>query len=256
MSSLNPIKATDLEDLAPRLQSVRRFIAQAAADAGRSPSSVKLLAVSKTFSPERIQAAHAAGQRAFGENYVQEAQSKITALASLRAELEWHFIGLIQRNKTAFIATHFDWVHTVDRLSIAERLSNQRPASLPPLNVCIQVNISREPQKNGVTPEALGSLAQAVAALPRLRLRGLMALPKPLVQKSAPLMTQPDAQNEIQEVQCLPYREMYRLYCSLQEQALELDTLSLGTSADFKAAVLEGSTMVRVGSAIFGNRAN
>lgn len=247
----------DPAQLSHQLHSVQQRIAQATVGAGRHVASVKLLAVSKTFSAATVQAAYAVGQKAFGENYVQEARAKMAALDALRAELEWHFIGAIQNNKTAFIAQHFDWVHTVDRLSTAERLSAQRPDHLPALNICLQVNISREPQKNGVAPEKLEALAQAVVALPRLCLRGLMALPKaPTIQSVPSLMSSLEAhQNNDEKTQRFSYREMYSLYGILRAQGLALDTLSLGTSSDMEAAISEGATMVRVGHAIFGDRA-
>ncbi|WP_186249362.1 MULTISPECIES: YggS family pyridoxal phosphate-dependent enzyme, partial [unclassified Burkholderia] len=168
-----------MSDLAARLESVHHRIADAARAAGRDPASVSLLAVSKTFPADDVRAAHAAGQRAFGENYVQESIDKIDALADLRASLEWHFIGPLQSNKTRPVAERFDWVHSVDRLKIAQRLSEQRPAHLPPLNVCVQVNISGEASKSGVAPADVAEVARAVAALPSLRLRGLMAIPEP-----------------------------------------------------------------------------
>ncbi len=230
------------------LQNVHQRIEQAAASAGRPIDSVQLLAVSKTFPGAALRAAYAAGQRAFAENYVQEACNKMQELQDLRAMLQWHFIGAIQSNKTRLIAQYFDWVHTVDRLATAVRLSEQRPAHLPALNICIQINISHEPQKKGVVPEQLASLAHAVAALPHLRLRGLMALPK----APATLLTLPS--HLIQEAQRQPYHEVSHWYEILREQGLALDTLSLGTSSDFEAAIWEGATMVRVGSAIFGER--
>ena len=165
-----------MSDLAARLDAVRHRIDEAARAAGRAPGSVGLVAVSKTFPADAVRAAHAAGQRAFGENYVQEALGKLAELADLRASLEWHFIGPLQSNKTRPVAEQFDWVHSVDRVKIAERLAEQRPAHLPPLNVCLQVNISGEASKSGVKPAAAAELARAVAALPALRLRGLMAV--------------------------------------------------------------------------------
>src|SRR6478735_753657 len=162
-----------------KLQQVRTRIVTASTAAGRDPASVRLLAVSKTFDADAVRSAHAAGQRAFGENYVQEGVAKIEALADLRAQLEWHCIGPLQSNKTRVVAAHFDWVHGIDRLKIAERLAEQRPAGLPPLQVCLQVNVDGGANKSGVAPEDALALAQAVAALPRLRLRGLMAIPEP-----------------------------------------------------------------------------
>ncbi|WP_285414381.1 YggS family pyridoxal phosphate-dependent enzyme [Variovorax sp. efr-133-TYG-130] len=222
------------------LQQVNNRIAQACVTAGRDPAGVRLLAVSKTFGPEAVREAHAAGQSAFGENYVQEGLDKIEALADLRAQLEWHCIGPLQSNKTRPVAEHFDWVHSVDRLKIAERLSAQRPAHLPPLNVCLQVNVDGGANKSGVTPEEALPLAQAVAALPQLRLRGLMAIPEPA----------PDfaSQREL-------FLRAHGIFESIRNAGIALDTLSLGMSADLEAAISAGSTMVRVGTAIFGGRA-
>jgi PLP dependent protein len=223
------------------LQGVKRRIAEAANGAGRSAESVTLLAVSKTFPAEAVREAHAAGQRAFGENYVQEALAKIDALADLRRELEWHLIGPLQSNKTRPVAESFDWVHSVDRLKIAERLAEQRPAMLPPLQLTIQVNISGEDSKSGVAPAEVPALAAAVAALPaaRVRLRGLMAIPEPQGDFAA---------------QRVPHRRLRELLAALNDRGLQLDTLSMGMSADLEAAVAEGATLVRVGSAIFGQR--
>ncbi|TSD56877.1 YggS family pyridoxal phosphate-dependent enzyme [Variovorax sp. KBS0712] len=221
------------------LQQVRARIDRACAQAGRDPSAVRLLAVSKTFGPETVREAHAAGQTAFGENYVQEGLDKIAALADLRAGLEWHCIGPLQSNKTRPVAEQFDWVHSIDRLKIAERLSAQRPAHLPPLQVCLQVNVDGGVNKSGVPPEEALALARAVAALPQLTLRGLMAIPEPA----------PDfaAQREL----CL---RAHALFESIRAAGIALDTLSLGMSGDLEAAVSAGSTMVRVGTAIFGGR--
>jgi PLP dependent protein len=228
-----------MSDLAHNLDAVLQRIGRAAQSAGRDPHSVFLLAVSKTFPAEDVRAAHAAGQRAFGENYVQEALAKVTALADLRASLEWHFIGPLQSNKTRPVAETFDWVHSVDRLKIAQRLSEQRPENLPPLNVCLQVNVSGEATKAGVAPEDAAEAARAIAALPRLRLRGLMAIPEPA--------------GSVEE-QRAPHRQLREIFEQLRAGGLELDTLSMGMSADLEAAVLEGATMVRVGTAIFGAR--
>ncbi|WP_028226559.1 YggS family pyridoxal phosphate-dependent enzyme [Paraburkholderia ferrariae] len=228
-----------MTDLAHNLEAVRQRIAAAARSAGREPDSVALLAVSKTFPAENVRAAHAAGQRAFGENYVQEAIEKIEALADLRASLEWHFIGPLQSNKTRPVAERFDWVHSVDRLKIAQRLSEQRPAGMAPLNVCLQVNVSGEDTKSGVAPEEAAQIARAIAALPNLRLRGLMSIPEP----EATL-----------EAQRAPHRQLRELFDTLRAGGLALDTLSMGMSADLEAAVLEGATLVRVGTAIFGAR--
>ena len=227
--------------IASNLQQVKGRIAAACAGAGRNAQSVTLLAVSKTFPADAVREAHAAGQRALGENYVQEGIAKVDALADLRRGLEWHLIGPLQSNKTRPVAERFDWVHSVDRLKIAERLAEQRPAMLPPLNLCLQVNISGEASKSGVAPGDLPALAAAVAALPpgRVRLRGLMAIPEPA--------DTPDAQRA-------PHRALAALLADLQRRGLALDTLSMGMSADLEAAVAEGATLVRIGTAIFGQR--
>jgi pyridoxal phosphate enzyme (YggS family) len=222
-----------------KLQQLRQRIADACAVAQRPVQSVTLLAVSKTFGAEAVRQAHAAGCRAFGENYVQEALAKIETLADLRPVLEWHLIGPLQSNKTREVALSFDWVHTVDRVKVAQRLSDQRPAHLPPLNVCLQLNVSGEASKNGVEPAEAAALARAVAVLPRLRLRGLMAIPEPVGGF--------EAQRE-------PHRRLHALFESLRRDGLALDTLSMGMSADLEAAIAEGATIVRVGSAIFGAR--
>ncbi len=222
------------------LQEVRRRIAAACDEAGRHAESVTLLAVSKTFDAAAVREAHAAGQRAFGENYVQEALAKIETLAELRPQLEWHLIGPLQSNKTRVVAEAFDWVHGIERLKIAQRLSEQRPAGLPPLQVCLQVNVSGEASKSGVAPAELHALAAAVAALPRLVLRGLMSIPEPAADPVA---------------QRAPHRALREMLAALNAgQGLALDTLSMGMSADLEAAVAEGSTLVRVGTAIFGRR--
>jgi pyridoxal phosphate enzyme (YggS family) len=221
------------------MQAVEATIQAAAEAAGRPVADVKLLAVSKTFPAEAVLEAMAAGQRAFGENYVQEAVAKIAALGRLRGEIEWHFIGPLQSNKTKLVAEQFDWVHSVDRLKIAERLSDQRPEGARALNVCLQVNVSGEESKSGVEPAEAAALAHRIAALPGLRLRGLMAIPEP----AATL----DAQRE-------PHARLRALMDTLCADGLDLDTLSMGMSADLEAAVLEGATMVRIGTAIFGAR--
>ena len=223
------------------LQAVRLGIAAAAQEAGRDSGAVRLLAVSKTFGAEAVLEAVLAGQTAFGENYLQEALDKITLVAAALpgTPLEWHFIGPIQSNKTRQIAAHFDWVHTVEREKIAQRLSEQRPAGLAPQNVCLQVNISGEASKSGVAPLDLAALAHRVAALPNLRLRGLMAIPEP------------EAQFEAQRT---AFRQLRLLYDALRADGLALDTLSMGMSGDLRAAIVEGATIVRVGSAIFGAR--
>ncbi|WP_028201993.1 YggS family pyridoxal phosphate-dependent enzyme [Paraburkholderia nodosa] len=228
-----------MTDLSHNLEAVRERIAAAARNAGRDPQSVELLAVSKTFPAQDVRAAHAAGQRAFGENYVQESMDKIEALADLRARIEWHFIGPLQSNKTRPVAERFDWVHSVDRLKIAERLSAQRPAAMAPLNVCLQVNVSGEASKSGVTPQEAQQVARQIAALPNLRLRGLMSIPEPETSL---------------EAQRAPHRQLRELFETLRADGLALDTLSMGMSADLEAAVLEGATIVRVGTAIFGAR--
>ncbi|MFT4194257.1 YggS family pyridoxal phosphate-dependent enzyme [Ottowia sp.] len=225
--------------IARKLQDVRARIATACQLAGRGVEDVTLLAVSKTFGAADVRQAAEAGQRAFGENYVQEGVEKIAALADLRAALAWHCIGPLQSNKTRLVAEHFDWVHTVDRLKIAERLSAQRPEGLAPLNVCIQVNIDGGASKSGVAPAEALALARAVAALPRLRLRGLMTIPEP-----AP---------DFEAAYAIHVRSR-ALFDQLNAEGLGLDTLSMGMSADLEAAVAAGSTMVRVGSAIFGAR--
>jgi pyridoxal phosphate enzyme (YggS family) len=220
------------------LQAVVRRIEAAARAAGRDPGAVCLVAVSKTFAPPDLRAAWAAGQRAFGENYVQEALDKMGHLADL--DIEWHFIGPIQGNKTRPIAEHFHWVHSVDRLKIARRLSEARPGTLPPLQICLQVNIGGEDSKSGVPPEELEELARAVVGLPRLVLRGLMTVPRPT--------TDPLAQRA-------QFRALRELRDRLAAGAgIALDTLSMGMSEDLEAAIAEGATMVRVGRAIFGER--
>ena len=226
--------------IAAKLQHVRARIATACQQAGRNVQDVTLLAVSKTFGPEAVRAAAAAGQRDFGENYIQEGVDKIAALADLRDQLRWHCIGPIQSNKTRLVAEQFDWAHGVDRLKTAERLSAQRPPGLPPLNLCLQVNIDGGPTKSGVAPAEALALALAVAALPGLRLRGLMTIPD----------LAPDF-----EAACAVHTSARALFYQLNAAGLGLDTLSMGMSDDLEAAVAAGSTMVRVGSAIFGTRA-
>lgn len=223
--------------IASNLQAVRAAIMAAATEAGRTSGEVTLLAVSKTFAPDAIREAYHAGQVCFAESYVQEALSKIAALHDL--PIEWHFIGPIQSNKTRAIAEHFAWVHSVDRLKIAERLSAQRPAHLPPLQICLQVNISEELSKSGVPCGEVAQLAMKVARLPHLDLRGLMAIPEPSDNVSA---------------QRAAFARLRELRDQLGRQGLRLDTLSMGMSHDFAAAINEGATMVRVGTAIFGKR--
>jgi pyridoxal phosphate enzyme (YggS family) len=225
--------------IADNIQQVHRRVEHACAMASRPVESVTLLAVSKTFSPDAVRAAFAAGERRFGENYVLEAVEKIAALADLREQVEWHLIGPLQSNKTRVVAEQFDWVHSVDRLKIAQRLSDQRPSHLPPLQVCLQVNISGEGSKSGLHPDEVLEVALAVAGLPRLTLRGLMAIPEPAADFAS---------------QCAPHRALRELLASLQAASLPLDTLSMGMSADLEAAVAEGATIVRIGTAIFGTR--
>ncbi|AJP58591.1 YggS family pyridoxal phosphate enzyme [Pandoraea vervacti] len=231
-----------MSTIAANLDDVLSRISRATADAGRPAGSVRLLAVSKTFGVQAVRDAVAAGQRAFGENYVQEALDKIAALAGETPgaqPLEWHFIGPLQSNKTRAVAEHFDWVHSVDRLKIAQRLSAQRPTDMPPLQVCLQVNISGEASKSGVTPEEVPAVARAIAALPNLALRGLMAIPEPEDDPAR---------------QRAPFRAVRVLFDTLRAEGLMLDTLSMGMSGDLEAAVAEGATMVRIGTAIFGAR--
>ncbi len=228
-----------MSDIASHLDTVRQRIEQAARDAHRPTSSVVLMAVSKTFPAEAIRDAHAHGQTEFGESYLQEALQKMDALADLRASITWHFIGPVQSNKTRPIAERFDWIHSVDRLKIAERLSAQRPDDLAPLNVCIQVNISGETTKSGLATEAVRTLANDIAKLPRLRLRGLMAIPEPVGTL---------------EQQREPHHQLHALFEHLRADGHALDTLSMGMSGDLEAAVLEGATIVRVGTAVFGGR--
>ena len=220
------------------LQHVRARIATACQRAGQGVEEVTLLAVCKTFGADAVRAAAAAGQRAFGENYIQEGVEKIAALRDLG--LMWHCIGPIQSNKTRLVAEHFDWVHTVDRLKIAERLSAQRPADRPPLNVCIQVNIDGGANKSGVAPGEALALARDVAALPQLKLRGLMSIPE----------IAPDF-----EAARAVHASARALFDQLNSDGLGLDTLSMGMSDDLEAAIAAGSTMVRIGTAIFGSRA-
>ncbi len=220
-----------------RLHAVRSRIERAVSEAGREAGSVQLLAVSKTFDAADVREMAACGLRAFGENYVQEALEKQAQLGDL--PLEWHFIGPIQSNKTRSIAGHFSWVHGIDRLKIAERLSAQRPEGLPPLQVCIEVNVSGEASKGGVAPAGLPDLADAVAALPGLQLRGLMAIPAP---------------EDDRGLQRAAFRQVRQALEDLNARGHRLDTLSMGMSADLEAAILEGATIVRVGTALFGKR--
>ncbi|WP_220812406.1 YggS family pyridoxal phosphate-dependent enzyme [Pseudomonas paralcaligenes] len=223
-----------MSTIAENIAKVRERIREAAQASQRNPDSVRLLAVSKTHPAQAVREANASGQVDFGENYLQEALAKQLELADL--DLAWHFIGPIQSNKTKAIAEHFHWVHSVDRLKIAQRLSEQRPDHLPPLNVCLQVNVSGETSKSGCSPEELPALAQAVTQLPRLRLRGLMTIPEP--------SDGPQAQRE-------PLARLRQLRDSLNA---DLDTLSMGMSQDLEAAIAEGATWVRIGTALFGAR--
>lgn len=230
-----------MSTIADNLQAVEATIEAAVNAAGRARPAVQLLAVSKTFPAEAVLEAMAAGQRAFGENYLQEALDKMQAVAQAAPDvpLEWHFIGPIQSNKTRAIAANFQWVHTVERMKIAQRLSEQRPPELGPLNVCLQVNISGEASKSGASEGELPALAREVAKLPNLRLRGLMAIPEP----------QADPRK-----QRAAFARLRELAGRLRAEGLALDTLSMGMSADLAAAVAEGATIVRIGSAIFGAR--
>jgi pyridoxal phosphate enzyme (YggS family) len=227
--------------IAENIAKVRLSIGQAATQHGRNPASVHLLAVSKTFGAEAVIDAANAGQVAFGENYLQEAIDKQQVVQTLRPDLalEWHFIGPIQSNKTRPIAEHFAWAHAVDREKIARRLSEQRPPNLPPLNICLQVNVSGEDSKSGVAPGEVLALAEVVATLPGLRLRGLMAIPEPA---------------EDFESQRKPFALLHALQQQLREAGIPTDTLSMGMSADMNAAIAEGATIVRIGTAIFGKR--
>lgn len=223
--------------IADNLQRVRDRIEAACAQAGRSPADVVLLAVSKTFGTDAVRQAFAAGQKAFGENYIQEGVDKIKTLAGL--DIEWHCIGPIQSNKTRLVAEHFDWAHSVDRLKIAQRLSEQRPAGLAPLQICIQVNVDGGTTKAGVAPADALSLAKDIAKLPGLHLRGLMSIPEPAADFAAA---------------CVVHRKAKALWDALNAEGLQLDTLSMGMTADLEAAIHSGSTMVRVGTAVFGGR--
>ena len=223
-----------MSTIADNILQVSSRIQAATQAANRSEDSVQLLAVSKTKPAQALREAYAAGLRDFGENYLQEALGKQLELADL--PLIWHFIGPIQSNKTRAIAEHFDWVHSVDRLKIAQRLSEQRPADLPPLNICIQVNVSGEASKSGCTPQDLPALAQAISVLPRLKLRGLMAIPEPTEDRAE---------------QDAAFAAVQKLQASLD---LPLDTLSMGMSHDLESAIAQGATWVRIGTALFGAR--
>jgi pyridoxal phosphate enzyme (YggS family) len=213
------------------------LLRKSAIEAGRDPATVQLLAVSKKQPVEKIREAAAAGQRNFGENFVQEGVAKIETLADL--DLTWHFIGHLQSNKTRIVAENFDWVHTIDKLKTARRLSEQRPETLPDLNICLQVNVDDEESKSGVLPAAVPELAATCAELPRLRLRGLMCLP---------------AIREDFAAQRRPFATLRKLAEGLRDTGLDMDTLSMGMTADFRAAIFEGATIVRIGTAVFGER--
>ncbi|MBC7601355.1 MAG: YggS family pyridoxal phosphate-dependent enzyme [Ramlibacter sp.] len=219
------------------LQRVRERIVSACAAAGRPVTDVTLLAVSKTFGPDAVTKAFSCGQHAFGENYIQEAVEKIALLSELA--IEWHCIGPIQSNKTRLVAANFDWVHTVDRLKTAQRLSEQRPENLPPLNVCIQVNVDAGATKSGIAPDQVVALANEIQQLPRMRLRGLMTIPEPAADFEAQMAVHLKAKS---------------LFDELRGRGIDLDTLSMGMTGDLEAAIAAGSTMVRVGTAIFGSR--
>jgi len=239
MATNDVFPPSDAAVLAERIVRVQARIAAACAAAGRAPDGVTLLAVSKTFPAEVVRAAHAAGLRAFGENYVQEAVAKIDALHGLRPVPEWHFIGPLQSNKTRLVAERFDWVHSLDRVKLAERLSAQRPPGRAPLQVCLQVNISGEATKSGFAPAAVLEAVNLVTRLPNLTLRGLMAIPAPAGDEGA---------------QRAPHRALRELLGALNDRGFTLDTLSMGMSDDLEAAIAEGATCVRVGSALFGAR--
>lgn len=224
--------------IANRLKSALETIQDSASKAGRNPAEIKLLAVSKTKPNQAIREAWQVGQRMFGENYVQEGIQKIQELEALEG-IQWHFIGPLQSNKTRTVAEHFDWVQTVDRAKIAERLNQQRPSSMAPLQVCIQVNISAEENKSGVTPDEVKPLANLIAELPNLTLRGIMAIPA-------------NTHSETEQMQA--FKSMQKLYLELQSDYPQVDTLSMGMSGDVDAAIQCGSTMVRIGTAIFGAR--
>jgi len=229
-----------MTNISERITQVKQRIAAAATSVNRNPGSIKLLAISKTRPVEDIRDAIETGQLDFGENYLQDALPKISALKTEFPQLCWHFIGAIQSNKTRDIASQFDWVHTLERFKIAKRLSTQRPDELPPLQVCIQVNISNEASKAGIPPSQVKTLAEEVISLPRLKLRGLMAIPA----SSTDTMEQRQA-----------FAQLKALYQELNQQGFDLDTLSMGMSNDLEAAITEGSTLLRIGSAIFGARA-
>ena len=226
-----------MQNIENNLALVHQQIEQAATDYDREVSNISLLAVGKKKPSSDLRNAYNCGQRDFGENYLQEAQAKMQELADL--DIVWHFIGPVQSNKTRVLAESFDWVHCVDRLKIARRLSDQRPQSMPPLNICIQVNIDLEDSKSGVAPDDIIALAEAIRDLPNIRLRGLMAIP---------------AQRSDFESQREPFAKMKQALQDLQQRGLDCDTLSMGMSHDMQAAIAEGSTLIRIGTAIFGER--
>jgi pyridoxal phosphate enzyme (YggS family) len=226
-----------MNNLKLNLDNIHTRIACACGEAGRDPSEVSILAVSKKHSAERIKALLDLGQQSFGENYVQEALTKMASFAG--REIQWHFIGPLQSNKTREVAQHFQWVQSVDRIKVMQRLSSQRPANLASLNICIQVNIDLEPQKAGVPPDRVNEFVETALSLPGLRLRGLMAIPKAASGQHDPSDS---------------YARMNALYQGLIETGVELDTLSMGMSADLEAAIMHGSTMVRIGTDLFGPR--
>ena len=227
------------------LSAIKERIHQAATACDRSAQDIKLLAVSKTFPAEDVRDAFLLGQKCFGENYVQEGVAKVLELKDLRSSIEWHFIGPIQSNKSKDVAENFDWVHSIDRIKIAQRLNDQRPAHLTPLEVCVQVNISGEESKSGIQPDELVDICQKISTMPHLRLRGLMSIPEP----TEDVQSQRKSHHHLREL-------LIKLQKStvLDHQKLQLDTLSMGMSSDIEAAIAEGSTMVRVGTAIFGKR--
>lgn len=226
-----------MNDLNKKLESINARIARACLKAGRRAEEISILAVSKGQPAGKIRQLFAAGQTAFGENYVQEALAKQAQLADL--DLQWHFIGPIQSNKTGEIARHFQWVQSVDRAKILQRLSRQRPDELPELNICLQVNIDHEAQKAGASPEEIPRLAALTNALPRLQLRGLMAIPKPASPKNDPFTA---------------FQRMHEMFCRLRANDPAIDTLSIGMSSDFEHAIQAGGTMVRIGTDLFGPR--
>ena len=226
-----------MQNIENNLARIKQQIQQAATDFDRKTSDISLLAVSKRKPASDLRSAYNCGQRDFGENFLQEAQQKMRELADL--DIVWHFIGPVQSNKTKALAESFDWVHCVDRVKIAQRLSNQRPESMPPLNICIQVNIDLEASKSGVSPGDITALAESIRHLPQIRLRGLMAIP---------------AQRTTFELQREPFAKLKQSLQDLQQRGLDCDTLSMGMSHDMRAAIAEGATLVRIGTAIFGER--